>query len=100
MQNDMTIDGNKISTWYADHTDPKWQAVNMTVAVEVLEGYNLTDEEKTSLPLLMAGYCRLVDEAGLIGYCDTEFGAIWDLFSHATKVDSNEPGLKRNMRHG
>lgn len=86
MQNDMTIDGFKISTWFADHAEPKFHAVNMTVALDKLEGYDLDEDEKAYLPSLMAGYCRLVEEANLIGYGDTEFDAIQDLFSHAKRV--------------
>ena len=84
MQNDLIIDDFKISTWSSEFAEPKYLAVNMTVALKRLEGYGLTDEEKTSLPALMAGYCRLVDEARLTGFGDTEFEAIKDLFSHAT----------------
>lgn len=87
MQNDMSIDDFKISTWYAEHCDLPYHAVNMSVAVKELEGCELTEEEKTSLPELMAGYCRLVEESGWVGYGDTEFEAIYDLFSKATKVE-------------
>ena len=88
MQNDITIDGNKISTWYAEHIEEKpYHAVNMTVAVDKLSDCELSEEEKTSMPHLMAGYCRLIEEANLIGYGDTEFEAIQDLFSHATRTD-------------
>lgn len=75
-QNDVVIDGIKISTWYSDGVDKPYMAVNMTKAVEVLEGYGLTDEEKTQLPALTAGYCRLLDEYQLTGYGDTELEAI------------------------
>ena len=43
-----------------------WMAVSMPECIALLEGYGLTDAEKTSLPALMAGYCRLLDEAGVI----------------------------------
>lgn len=87
MQNDMTIDGFKISTWEAKDVEPPFIAVNMTVSIDKLKGYPLTDDEKTDIAALMAGYCRLVDEAGLIGYGETEFESIQDLFSHATLAD-------------
>jgi len=90
MQNEMTIDGNKITTWYADHMEQPYTAVNMTVSIEMLKGYDLTDEEKTEQSALMAGYCRLLEERGLIGWGETEFESIQDLFSNATKVDSTE----------
>lgn len=86
MQNDMTIDGFKIAVWTSEHSEPPCIAVNMTIAIGSLEGYNLTEEEKTSLPELMAGYCRLVDESNFVGYGETEFESIADLFSHARKI--------------
>jgi len=87
MQNDLTIDGFNISTWFAKHMPKPYQAVNMTAAIERLDGYELTEDEKTQIPDLMAGYCRLVDEGGLIGFGDTEFESIADLFSKATKTE-------------
>lgn len=86
MQNDMTIDGFKIATWKSEFAEPQWIATNMTVAVEMLEDYKLTEEEKTDVTELQAGYCRLIDERGLNGFGDTEFEAIADLFSKATVV--------------
>jgi hypothetical protein len=44
----------------------------MDAAAKLLEGHGLTEKEKTELPEMMAGYCRLVDEAGLCFYGDTE----------------------------
>lgn len=87
MQNYMEIDGNRIAVWTADVIDYPCIAVNMTVAIKRLEGYDLTDEEKTDVTELMAGYCNLVDQYQLTGYGDTEFEATADLFSHATKVE-------------
>lgn len=87
MQNNMTISGCKISTWYAEHSEPPYQAVVMCVANEGLKDYGLTEEQKTSIPELMAGYCRLVEEAGWVGYGETEFEAIQDLFNKAKKVN-------------
>ena len=97
-QNDMVIDGQKISTWYSYGVDNEFMAVNMTAVVNILGGYGLTEEEKTSIPDLMAGYCRLVDESGMAGYGDCEFEAIQDLFNRALirgkiKPASTEPDL-------
>lgn len=86
MQNYMEIDGNKIGVWTTVNIDNPVVAVNMTVAIEMLEGYDLTDEEKNDVTDLLAGYCRLIDESGLAGYGDTEFSAIADLFGHAKRV--------------
>lgn len=88
MQNNLVIDGFKIATWKSDFSDPPYIATNMTVAVELLEGYDLTDEEKTDITELQAGYCRLIDERGSNGYGETEFEAIADLFGKAQKVKS------------
>lgn len=43
-----------------------WMALSMPECAEALSGYDLTDEEKTDGVALMGGYCRLLDEAGLI----------------------------------
>lgn len=87
MQNYMEIDGNRIGVWTTDVCEPPCVAVNMTVAVKRLEGYELTEEEKTDVTELMAGYCSWVDQYQLTGYGDTEFEAIADLFSKAKKVE-------------
>ncbi len=87
MQNYMEIDGNRIGVWTTDVCEPPCVAVNMTVAVKRLEGYELTEEEKTDVTELMAGYCSWVDQHQLTGYGDTEFEAIADLFSKATKIE-------------
>lgn len=48
----------------------------MTEAAEMLKGYGLTESEKTNLFDMMAGYCRLLDEAGVIAdNCKTEYEA-------------------------
>ena len=65
-----------IATHHAPHMTPPWIAVDMDAAAELLEDYDLTDEEKTSLPELMAGYCRLIDEADLCHYGQTEEEAV------------------------
>ncbi len=82
----MEIDGNKIGVWTTEFCDPPCVAVNMSVAIKRLEGYELTEEEKVNVTELMAGYCNYVDQYGLTGYGDTEFEAIADLFSKAKKV--------------
>jgi hypothetical protein len=97
-QNDMVIDGQKIATWYSEGVDAPYQAVNMTASLRMLKGYNLTDAEKTDLPMLMAGYCRLIEEAGFTGYGDYEIEAIQELFQKAltrgkVKPVSTEPDL-------
>lgn len=38
------------------------------------------NEELTELPSLMAAYCRLVDDSGLVTFGDTELEAISKLF--------------------
>lgn len=83
-QNNIVMDGFDIATWYSEGVDSPYIAVNMTVSRKMLAGYSLTEEEKTSLPEMMGGYCRLIEESRLIGYGETEFEAIADLFSNAT----------------
>ena len=82
-QNDMTLNGYKIATWYSDGIDAPYMAINMTKALEMLDGYGLSDEEKTELPALMFGYFRLIEEAGLAGYGETELESIQELFPSA-----------------
>jgi len=57
--------------------DGKWMAFSMTKAVEFLDGYDLTAEQKTAGFALFAGYCRLLDESGqLADHEPTEEDAI------------------------
>jgi hypothetical protein len=84
-QNDMVIDGYDIATWYSDGVDAPYLAVNMTVARKVLSGYRLSDSEQSDVMMLMAGYCRIVEERGLTGYGDTELEAIADLFLNSKR---------------
>lgn len=84
MQNNVVINGFKISIWHSELAEPACTAVNMTVAIEKLSGYDLTEEEQTDQAALMAGYCRLIEDSKLVGYGDTEFEAIADLFRHAS----------------
>lgn len=86
-QNKMTVDEYQIATWYSEGVPEPYMAINMTQAVKMLDGYSLTLEEKTELPALMAGYYRLIEEAGLAGYGETEFESIQDLFSNATPTE-------------
>lgn len=55
-----------IFTHRASFTTGNWMALSMPECCEALSGYGLTDEEKTNGVALMAGYCRLLDEAGLV----------------------------------
>lgn len=49
-----------------------WLAIPMPKAISALDGYPITDEQRTSIPHIMAAYCRLLDEAGLVFYGTTE----------------------------
>lgn len=67
-------------THHAPHMgETAWMAVDMEAAIKLLEGYDLSEEEKNDIEHLMMGYCRLLDEADLIGYGRTEDDAIEDL---------------------
>lgn len=83
MQNNLAIDGNEIATWHAEHVDPPCLAVNMTEARKQLEGYRLSDKEKTEISHLMGAYGILVEQLGLAKTGDTEFDAIANLFNGA-----------------
>lgn len=52
-----------------------WMALSMDECCWKLEGHRLTKEQQTDGVALMAGYCRLIDEAGLIHFGDTEHEA-------------------------
>lgn len=55
-----------IQTHHAEHMDDDpWLAIPMNAAREFLAGYKPTEEETASVPAIMAGYCRLLDEAGM-----------------------------------
>jgi hypothetical protein len=74
----------RVLTHYAPHcADEPWCAVNMEAACQMLKGYELTEEEKNSVPAIMAGYCRLIDEANLIGFGMTEEEAVRDCLANA-----------------
>ena len=85
MQNDMIIDGFHIAVWTSELANPPCVATNMTVAIERLEGSDLTELEKTDVRELQANYCRLIDEWNLNGFGETEFEAIADLFRKAVR---------------
>jgi hypothetical protein len=53
---------HRIFTHYADN----WLAIPMNIACKELEGYGLTEEENTDGVALMAGYCRLLDDANIL----------------------------------
>jgi len=78
--NKIVIDGSEIQVWTTAVCDPPVVAVNMSAAIDILDD-ELTEEEKTNVTDLMAGYCGYVDQKGLTGYGKTEFEAISDLLS-------------------
>lgn len=62
-----------IQTHHAPHMDEDpWLAVPMHRARALLAGYDLPAAETASVPVIMAGYCRLLDEAGLTFLGSTE----------------------------
>ena len=71
-----------------------WMALSMDECCMKLEGYGLTKEQQTDGVILMAGYCRLIDEAGLIHFGDTEHEACESLVARLTEANgehSNTP---------
>jgi len=101
-QNNMIIDGQEIATWHSPHLDATrhkaYHAVNMTAVIAMVGEKNLSIAQKTHLPSMMAGYGRVIDENGFIGWGDCEFESIVDLFEKAlargkVKPVSTEPDL-------
>lgn len=43
-----------------------WIALSMPMAARALSGYSLTEDEKTNLFDIIAGYCRLLDDMNLL----------------------------------
>ena len=69
----MALKEHDVQTHHAPHsTEAPWLAVPMKAARSVLQGYDLTDDESGSVAGIMAGYCRLLDEAGLTFTGQTE----------------------------
>ncbi len=63
---------------YTHHcVDIGWMAISIPECVELLDGHDLNAEEKEDGMLLMIGYCRLIEEAGLLVDGEaTEFAAV------------------------
>jgi hypothetical protein len=62
---------------WTHHTHKDWLALSMRECTAALNGYDLTTEQKTVPIMMLAGYCRLLDEAGMIeqGH-ETEWEAV------------------------
>ena len=70
-------EANGVWTHFAEMGEgcDNWMALAFETAKKALEDYELTAEEKTEPMMLMAGYCRLIDEAGLCAEADSEWAA-------------------------
>ena len=68
--------GSACYTHYAARCNPPWIAIHRETALEMLKGYDLTEDEKTNIACLMAGYCGLLEDASLIHYGQTEAEAV------------------------
>jgi len=64
-----------------------WMALSMDECCELLKGYDLTEEEKTDGVMLMAGYCRLLDEGGRIHFGQTEHEACESLVTRLSEAN-------------
>jgi hypothetical protein len=63
-----------------------WLALSMPQCINAVKGYGLTEEEKTYAPALMAGYCRLLEEAGLLADgCASEYEAVKQIADRLSK---------------
>ncbi len=65
---------NWIWTHKAEMMEDRWSALAYAHSLEALKGYDLTG--KLEPEFLIAGYCRLLDEAGLLVTGKTEMEAI------------------------
>ena len=82
---------NRILTHDGPDCEPRWLAVHVP---SVLEDLDLTREEQADIGLLMAGYCRLLDDAGLLHYASTEDEALSKLAkAHGLKLWNEENPL-------
>lgn len=59
--------------------DYPWTALAYAHGLEMLKGYDLTEDQRNDPILLIAGYCRLLDEAGLLVTGNTERAAVREL---------------------
>ena len=59
-------------TFHTSGMDEPWVAVCLPKAHEALSGYGLSPDELAKPIELFAGYCRLLDEAGLSASGETE----------------------------
>jgi hypothetical protein len=68
--------GSVCFTHYAEHCKPPWLAIHRESAMRILSGYRLTDAQKSDVGHLMAGFCNVLERAGLLYYGDTEGEAV------------------------
>jgi len=68
--------GSVCLTHRSGHCKPPWLAIHRDSALELLKDYNLTEAQKTDCAALMAGYCNLLDYAGLLFYGQSEAEAV------------------------
>ena len=62
-----------IQTHHApDMDEDPWISVPMIAARKVLEGYIDHESEAATVPDIIMNFCRLLDDAGMIFYGDTE----------------------------
>ena len=84
-------DRNKVWTHSAGNNwdSGKWVAIAMKQSCDALKGYGVAPDIH---PMdLVAGYCRLLDEAGLMMEGDTELGAIEKLCRNVGLPCPNSP---------
>jgi hypothetical protein len=79
-----------IQTHHAPHMSESWLAIPMNLAREVLDEYDLTRIEKTSIPDMMAGYCRLLDDAGIVFQGPTQKDVEDDALAWLTVYELNK----------
>lgn len=63
-------------THKAPSVNEPWLAIHRESSFKLLKDYNLTESQKTNICALMAGYCNVLDNAGLLHFGESEGEAI------------------------
>lgn len=73
----------KVEHWIWTHKgnseDYPWSALAYADALKALSGYGLPESVRNDPMQVIAGYCRLLDDCGLLVIGETERDAVWKL---------------------
>lgn len=85
------IKEHDIQTHYAPHMEEfPWLAIPMNAARAMLKGSGLTENESRSVAEIMAGYCRLLDDAGMTFLGETEHDVQEDALAWCRQNERDE----------